>query len=33
MEVRPGLYDLRVARHASDEGIALQVGLADRAER
>jgi beta-glucosidase-like glycosyl hydrolase len=33
MEVRPGLYDLRVARHASDEGIALQVELADRAER
>jgi beta-glucosidase-like glycosyl hydrolase len=32
MEVRPGLYDLRVARHAADGGIALEVGIAGRTE-
>jgi len=32
MVVRAGLYDLRVARHAADGGIALQVGIAGRTE-
>jgi beta-glucosidase len=32
MVVRAGLYDLRVARHAADGGIALQVEIAGRTE-
>ena len=33
MVVRPGPYDLRVARHSADEGIALTVDILDAVER